>query len=307
MLLPTPNERKIQEVRAPFIEQAGVQLFVLREDLLHPMVSGNKWRKLRYNVEEAKKQGHHTLLTFGGAFSNHIHATAAAAKHAGFGCIGIIRGEEHLPLNHTLSYAVGQGMKIAYLNRAEYRQKSSENIINMLKDQHGAFYLVPEGGSNALAVKGCMEIVNDLPQQYDYWCCAMGTGGTLAGIIAGLAGQGQVVGFPALKGASFLEQEVIELQKAHISTAYTNFQLCLTYHFGGYAKAKPELVDFINDFKATYQIPLDPVYTGKMIYGVCDQIRKGHFKRGSSIIAVHTGGLQGIEGFNARSKRFRLS
>lgn len=282
------------------LQEQGVELWVKREDLLHPHISGNKWRKLKYNLQEAGQQGHHALLTFGGAYSNHIAATAAAGQEYGFKTIGIIRGEEHLPLNPTLRFATSCGMQLHYISRDKYKLKAEPDFLEELQQQFGQVYLLPEGGTNLLAVKGCTEIVQDIPITYDYICSAMGTGGTLAGIVAGLAGEKQVLGFPALKGGEFLQQEVEELVRAYSGHTYSNWQLITDYHFGGYAKVKPELLAFMEAFGQKHHIPLEPVYTGKMLYGLFDLIRKGFFARGSRIVAVHTGGLQGNAGFRER-------
>ncbi len=282
------------------LQEQGVTLWVKREDLLHPQISGNKWRKLKYNLQEAGQQGHHSLLTFGGAYSNHIAATAAAGKEYGFHTIGIIRGEEHLPLNPTLSFATSCGMQLHYISREEYRHKSDPAFLDELQEKYGKAYLLPEGGTNLLAVKGCTEIVADMPVAFSHICCAMGTGGTLAGIVAGLAGDKAILGFPALKGGDFLRQEVEELVQAYCGKSYSNWQLVTQYHFGGYAKVKPELLHFMQQFKEQHHIQLEPIYTGKMMYGLFDLIRQGHFPRGSRIVAVHTGGLQGNAGFAQR-------
>ena len=294
---PTP----VQLIDDPLLQAAKVSLAIKRDDLIHPRISGNKWRKLKYNVVAAREQGHSTLLTFGGAYSNHIAATAAAGKEWGLNTIGIIRGEEQLPLNSTLQLAKEQGMQLYYISREEYRLKHKAEVLQTLEAQFGSFYVVPEGGSNALAVKGCAELVEELDvQQYDFVCVACGTGGTLAGIVAGLRRRRQALGFPALKGGSFLKAEVDGLTEAYNGELYHNYQLMTDYHFGGYAKWTPELIAFINSFKSRHGIALDPVYTGKLFYGLFDLVKKGWFKPGSRLLAIHTGGLQGIKGFNGR-------
>ena len=294
------EEAPLQKLEDELLREQGVELWVKREDLLHPHISGNKWRKLKYNLQEARQQGHHTLLTFGGAYSNHIAATAAAGKEYGLKTIGIIRGEEHLPLNPTLRFATSCGMELHYIPRDKYKLKAEPDFLEEIQQQFGNVYVLPEGGTNLLAVKGCTEIVQDIPIEYDYICSAMGTGGTLAGIVAGLAGEKQVLGFPALKGGEFLKQEVEELVRAYSGHTYSNWQLITDFHFGGYAKVKPELLAFLEEFRQKHHIPLEPVYTGKMLYGLFDLIRKGFFARGSRIVAVHTGGLQGNAGFRER-------
>ena len=282
------------------IDEHRVELYIKREDLTDPYISGNKYRKLKYNLISAKEQGKQILLTFGGAYSNHIHAVAYAGYKFGFKTIGVIRGEEHLPLNPTLKDATYFGMSLYYLSRSEYRDKSSKRIIEQLKTKFGDFYLVPEGGSNALAVKGCTEILNKSEKSFDHICCACGTGGTIAGITVSMNGAKKVWGFPALKNGQFLKEIITKLTKEYNNLAYNNWNLILDYHFGGYAKYDSNLIDFINDFNQKHGIQLDPIYTGKMMYGLYDQIRNGLFRKEEKILAIHTGGLQGITGFNER-------
>ncbi|WP_303319114.1 pyridoxal-phosphate dependent enzyme [Flavivirga abyssicola] len=280
----------------------GVELFIKREDEIHPFVSGNKYRKLKYNLLEAKKKGFKTLLTFGGAFSNHIAAVASAGNLLGFKTIGVIRGEElenKILDNETLSFAKQNGMQFKFVSREAYRNKTSEAFLAKLKDTFNDFYLIPEGGTNALAVKGCEEILTETDKAFDYICCAVGTGGTISGLINCSKLSQQVLGFPALKG-DFLQQDISKF------VTKTNWDLITDYHFGGYAKINDELVAFINTFKELNKIPLDPVYTGKMMFGVFDLINKGYFKKGSKILAIHTGGLQGIKGMNRVLKNKNL-
>lgn len=293
-------EAPLQQLHSPVWADQGIALWVKREDLLHPTISGNKWRKLKYNLQEAKRLQHDTLLTFGGAYSNHIAAVAAAGREFGFRTIGIIRGEEHLPLNPTLSFATAAGMALHYISREAYRQKTDPAFLEQLAQQFGQPYIIPEGGTNTLAVKGCTEIVSDITIDFDYICCASGTGGTLAGIISGLDGRKQALGFPALKGGAFLREEIEQLVIGYNGQHYDNWQLITDYHFGGYAKVKPELLDFMRSFEQEHSLPLEPVYTGKLFYGLIDLIRQGYFSEGSRVVAVHTGGLQGNAGFKER-------
>ena len=293
-------EIPIVEIYDPLIKSHGIRLFIKREDLTNHFISGNKFRKLKYNLLEAKKDGYDTLLTFGGAFSNHIHAAAYAGHKYGFKTIGVIRGEETLPLNATLSEAQGFGMRLHYVSRSKYKNKTMGTFIDELKSLYGKFYLVPEGGSNALAVKGCMEIVDPRVKEFDHICCASGTGGTMAGIAAGMAGEKRIWGFPALKNAGFLRSVIADLILEYNAGDYLNWDLILDYHFGGYAKFDEQLISFINDFKRKHGIPLDPIYTGKLMFGIYDLIKNGFFKVGERILAIHSGGLQGIKGFNAR-------
>ncbi|AZJ36815.1 1-aminocyclopropane-1-carboxylate deaminase/D-cysteine desulfhydrase [Tenacibaculum singaporense] len=298
--IPTPENQQIQ---LPVLTTKGIELFVKREDTIHPFVSGNKFRKLKYNIEEAEQQEKEVLLTFGGAFSNHIAATAAAGKIAGFKTIGIIRGDElgkdvtkTLSQNETLRNAYENGMQFKFITREAYRNKTSEAFINQLKKEFGDFYLVPEGGTNALAVQGCEEILTNEDEKFNYICCAVGTGGTISGLINSAKKHQKVIGFPALKG-DFLVDEIQPYVKGS-----ENWSLQTDYHFGGYGKYNEELIRFINEFKEQTTILLDPIYTGKMLFGILDLVAKGAFPVGSKLLAIHTGGLQGIAGVNQKLK-----
>ncbi|QNF35731.1 1-aminocyclopropane-1-carboxylate deaminase/D-cysteine desulfhydrase [Adhaeribacter swui] len=295
-----PSAAPLQLISEPLLQEKQITLYLKREDLLHPHISGNKWRKLKYNLIEAKNHQKDTLLTFGGAYSNHIVAVAAAGQEYNFKTIGFIRGEAHEPLNSTLQFAQNCGMQLHYIDRTTYRQKQDPAFQGNLKKQYPNAYILPEGGTNLLAVKGCTEIVTDINIPFDYICCAAGTGGTLSGIIAGLNGYAQVIGIPALKGGEFLKTDVTALVKEYSGQEYQNWQLQTDYHFGGYAKVKPELITFIQVFKENHHVQLEPVYTGKMLYGIYDLIRQDYFKAGCTITAIHTGGLQGLAGFAER-------
>lgn len=268
---------------------AGVRLLVKRDDLIHPELPGNKWRKLKYNLVAATDQGHDTLLTFGGAYSNHIRATAAAGYYFGYRTIGVIRGEEHLPLNPSLAYAVGRGMRLTYLDRTTYRHKHTPEVIDALRQRWGRFYLLPEGGSNPLAVTGCAELPGEIDRDFDVICCPVGTGGTLAGIAAGLAPGRRAIGFSVLKGGEFLAGEVERLQFEAVGKSTGNWHIEHGFHCGGYAKATPELGEFAADFTARHAITLDMVYTAKMMLGVITLAQDGRFAQGSRIVAVVTG------------------
>jgi len=298
----------LQRLRSDFLDHAEVQLYIKRDDLIHPLFGGNKWRKLKYNLIRAREQNIDTLLTFGGAWSNHIHATAAAGKHFGFQTIGIIRGEEQEPLNATLAFARSQGMQLRYIVRQQYRRKNEPRFIEELRRRFGNIYILPEGGSNQLAIRGCKEIVPEVNEElsrqgetgFDYICCASGTGATLAGLASTISRNQQAIGFSALKG-DFLQDEVgrfLEGDEAHDLSTTPNWRVENRYHFGGYAKASDELINFIRTFKERYAVELDVVYTGKMFYGLFDMIASAEFPAGSVIVAVHSGGLQGNKGFN---------
>ncbi|UOQ73752.1 1-aminocyclopropane-1-carboxylate deaminase/D-cysteine desulfhydrase [Hymenobacter cellulosilyticus] len=292
----------IQELQEPVATQHGVRLLLVRDDLTHPELPGNKWRKLKYNLQAARKQGHDTLLTFGGAFSNHIAAVAAAGQLQSFRTIGLIRGEETLPLNPTLARAAADGMHLRYLDRETYRRKHEPAVLAELLAQTGPAYVLPEGGTNTLALPGCAELVSELAAHtsFDTLCVACGTGGTLAGLLTGLNGQHQAMGVAVLKNGSFLQDEINALTQATAGRQYANWELRTDYHFGGYAHFSAELLGFIQEFQARHGVLLDPVYTGKLLYAVLDLIRQGHFAAGSTVAAVHTGGLQGWQGFRQR-------
>jgi|TARA_B110000238_G_C16128227_1_gene440268 1-aminocyclopropane-1-carboxylate deaminase len=302
--MPNVENSIIEEVIFSGLKQKKCSLYIKREDLIHPYVSGNKYRKLKYNIEQAKVDKKQLLLTFGGAYSNHIAAVASVGKKNKFETIGVIRGEEladnlqnTLETNPTLRFAHDCGMKFKFVSREAYRDKSSECFIANLKNEFGDFFLIPEGGTNELAVKGCEEILSSDTEQFDFICISVGTGGTISGIINSAKKHQKVIGFPALKG-EFLVDEIKKW--AHLDS---NWELNTDYHFGGYAKTTNELIEFINYFKQETKIQLDPIYTGKMVFGVVDLINKDYFAEGSRILLVHTGGIQGIEGVNSILKR----
>ncbi|MDY2588447.1 1-aminocyclopropane-1-carboxylate deaminase/D-cysteine desulfhydrase [Winogradskyella aquimaris] len=291
------NKKVINETVG--LKNSFIKLVIKREDLIHPFISGNKYRKLKYNILKAKELKKATLLTFGGAYSNHIAATAYAGRSSGFKTIGVIRGDElnrKIESNPTLKFAKSCGMEFKFVSREEYRLKSKNNFIENLTIEFGEFYLIPEGGTNDLAVKGCEEILNDEDSDFDFICCCVGTGGTISGLINASKPHQKILGFPALKG-DFIQEDIRKFARKN------NWDIITDYHFGGYGKIKPELITFINDFNRRYHIPLDPVYTGKMMYGIFDLIEKQFFPDGSKILAIHTGGLQGIEGMNIRLKQ----
>jgi len=283
-----------------FPEQVPVKVFIKRLDLIHPYVSGNKWFKQKYNLIKAREDGYETVLTFGGAFSNHIHATAAAGKEFGFKTIGIIRGEEHIPLNATLQFAADQGMKMFYINRSSYRKKHLPEFAEWIYDKLGKVYIVPEGGTNQLAIKGAAEIPALIETDFDYITTACGTAGTISGIIAGLKGNKIVLGFAVLRGANFLLKCAENNVREFTGNSFDNWSINLDYHFGGYAKINRELILFIRKIEELNGIVLDPVYTGKMLYAVYNLAKKGFFGKGKTIVALHTGGQQGIEGMKQR-------
>jgi 1-aminocyclopropane-1-carboxylate deaminase len=314
----------IQQINSEIIRSAGVDLYVLRLDLMHPWVNGNKWFKLKYNLLEAKEKNFTTLLTFGGAYSNHIYATAAAGNLFGFRTIGVIRGEERLPLNPTLNFAVQQGMQLVYTNREMYRQRNTPVVEEYLQQRFGEVFIIPEGGSNLNGVRGCMEIIGDAMSTavtersrsagyayaFDRICVACGTATTLTGIALSLHQGQRAIAFPVLKNGAFLAQEIESLLTNYLasdlptpSNSPASWELVCDYHFGGYAKVNDELLVFSQQFTQEHGVPLDYVYTAKMFYGVMDLLKQGFFSKGDSLLLVHTGGLQGNVGMEERLQR----
>jgi 1-aminocyclopropane-1-carboxylate deaminase len=289
-----------QKINFPFPK--SISLYIKREDLIHPFVSGNKFRKLKYNLLEAKAKNERMLLTFGGAFSNHIAAVAYAGKEQGFKTFGIIRGEElqtKINENPTLKFAQNCGMQFKFVTRETYNQKNEDFFLDHLRQTLGQFYLIPEGGTNQLAIKGCEEILTNEDAAFDLICCAVGTGGTISGLINSALPHQKILGFPALKG-DFLQNEI------RIFAKNENWECISDYHFGGYGKVTPELIHWINYFYQETKIPLDPIYTAKMVFGVLDLIDKNYFPENSKILLIHTGGLQGIQGMNIKLEAKKL-
>lgn len=294
----TNETAQYTKIDLPLLSAKGIQLAFKREELLFPGISGNKYRKLKYNIQAAKAAKQHTLLTFGGAFSNHIAAVAYAGAVNGFKTIGVIRGEElaSLPLNPTLEKAKSHGMSFHFVTREAYREKHRPQFVAKLQETFGHFYLIPEGGTNALAVKGCTEILHELDTKFTHISVAVGTGGTLSGLAEAAFDHQEILGFPALKGA-FLQKDICNF------TQQNNWSLFESYHFGGYAKVTPTLVHFANQFNMDTGIVLDPIYTAKMVFGVMNLIANDYFESGAHILMIHTGGLQAIEGMNEKLQR----
>jgi D-cysteine desulfhydrase len=282
-------EQIAQTIPYQQITVEGLNISIKRLDLVHPQISGNKFFKLKYNLLAAQQQGCKKLLTFGGAYSNHIAATAYAAQLFGFESLGIIRGEElaNKPLNATLNTAQQFAMQLQFVTREAYRQKQSAEYLAQLQLDYPDYYVIPEGGTNALAIQGCTEILSDADRQnYDLICCAVGTGGTITGLIEASAVHQQIIGFSALKG-DFLTAEIQQL------TQKRNWHITDQYCCGGYAKTTPELLQFIRRFEQQYDIPLEQIYTGKMLFGLSDLIQHGTFPLDHRILVIHSGGLQG--------------
>lgn len=302
MFTPKKAEVSIQKIEGFSTLLGKSNVFMLREDEIHPMVSGNKFRKLKYNIQETLRLKKKGILSFGGAYSNHIAALAAAGKELKISTVGIIRGEElkeKIEDNPTLLFAKNCGMHLYFVTREAYRDKTESYLLEYISKEFKDYYVVPEGGTNELAVKGCEEILSENTKDFDYICTPVGTGGTIAGIVNASQTHQKILGFSALKG-TFQKEEIKKY------TSKTNFELLDAYCFGGYGKIDEELVRFINTFKNKTEIQLDPVYTGKMMFGIFDLIKQKKLKENSRILAVHTGGLQGISGMNQLLKKKKL-
>lgn len=268
-----------------------VSVSVLRLDKIHPVVSGNKLFKLHYFLQEALQSSHKTILSFGGAYSNHLAATAYACSVLGLKSIGIVRGEEPAMLSHTLQQCIHDGMHLKFISRNQYAGKEDTALVHSLLDEFGECTVVPEGGYHPLGAKGAALIMQLLGDEYTHICTAMGTASTLAGLLLGARASQKITGIPVLKGISDMEERITHL--TGYKTLPGNLELLTGYHFGGYAKKTGELIQFMNQCWQQYQLPLDFVYTAKMLYAVTDRIKNDHFPRGSNIICLHTGGLQG--------------
>ncbi|WP_460985261.1 1-aminocyclopropane-1-carboxylate deaminase/D-cysteine desulfhydrase [Spirosoma fluminis] len=288
LLTRSDAESPLQYLDEPFPEPVPIRLFLKRDDLLHPQISGNKWRKLKYNLLAANAEDRTTLLTFGGAYSTHLYATAAAGQAFGFRTIGVVRGDElaHAPRNATLAFCEACGMQLVFVSRTDYKRKDEQAFLMEQEHRFGPCYVLPEGGTNTLAIQGTAEIMPEIVSRLealpDYVCCAVGTGGTVLGLAQTAPVTTTVLGFLALKASDF-----------QLPKPAPNVQLVPDYAFGGYAKTTPDLLAFIRLFEQKSGIRIEQVYTGKMLYGIYDLARQGFFPDGASVVAVHTGGLQG--------------
>jgi 1-aminocyclopropane-1-carboxylate deaminase len=288
-------------LQSGLLDLKGIQVVVKRDELNHPLVMGNKWRKLKYNLELAQAQQKKTLVTYGGAFSNHIVATAAAAYYSGFKSIGIIRGDElNAESNPTLQTAAKLGMQLEFTGRREFADiKKNLSLPQGVKSNDLSFmYFLPEGGTNQLAVKGASEIIGEINQPFDICCTAMGTGGTFLGLLQAMGGKNTLWGFSALKG-DWVQDQIKQSTEVY-DIAHDNYLLFHDNLFGGYGRFDRKLIQFILDFRQEYNILLDPIYTGKMFFRVWEMMKNDQIAKGTTILMIHTGGLQGIKGFNFR-------
>jgi len=285
----------LQKIEDTLLQQAGVELWLKRDDLIHPVISGNKWRKLKYILNHALHCQMHTIISMGGPWSNHLHALAYAGKQLGLTTKAFVRGEKPEVLSPTLRDVLAWGMEIQFVSRQHYRDLRQYRTFDSLPGLKTGEYWLPEGGASTLALQGIHEIVTEIPVQYDSLAVAVGTGTTLAGLIAASDQGKQIVGIAALKGAAFLYDDV---KRLIFPEEKSNWRILLDYHAGGFAKATPVLLAFMQQFEARQQIRLDKVYNAKMLYAIYDQIRQGAFQRGDRIVAIHTGGLQGMRTMN---------
>ena len=287
--LPSPLQPVDDE---PFTRR-GVRLVLKRDDLIHSALPGNKWRKLAPNLRAAAEAGDRALLTFGGAYSNHLRATAAAGRLLGFDTLGVVRGDElaHAPLNWSLARCAADGMRLHFVDRATYRRKTDPDVLAALRDRFGAFRLIPEGGSNSLAAQGCTELGRELRGHADTVAVACGTGGTLAGLAAGLGPGQRALGVPVLRGGSphFLHETVAELQRAAFGGVRGDWTLVEGFDFGGYARRTPELDAFAEAFEARHGLPVERVYVAKLLFALTTLVEQGAFPSGSTVVAVVTG------------------
>jgi 1-aminocyclopropane-1-carboxylate deaminase len=301
----------LQRVRLPEFERSGVELSMWRLDLLDAAASGNKLFKLAENFAAARAAGCNRLLSFGGAYSNHLHALALLGAAAGFHTIGIVRGEPDAAANPTLQDAQRAGMQLHFVDRATYRRRHEAGELAGLQHRFGPCHIIPEGGANAAGVEGCRTLGSALRTLLaqsgegppDLVVLPAATGSTLAGLVAGLDGYCETLGIAVLKGAGFLV-DAVSAGLAGVAAAHcTRWSVELDEHGGGYARASPELLAFVADFAQRSGIPVEPVYTGKMLYALHRRIAAGGFARGTRLVALHTGGLQGLRGFASASDR----
>ena len=288
--IPTP----IQEINLKIHNPNNIRLFIKREDLIHRIVSGNKWRKLKYNFEHVVNYKIDTILSFGGAYSNHLHALSWLANLRNIKSIGIVRGDPSYRNNPTLSFCVKNKMDLHFLSRKLYRESKFDNeVINKLKKKHEKIFIIPEGGFNNFGIKGCREIMNEVDENFDTICCSIGSGCTAVGLIQTLKDHQNFLGFSSFKNSKLLEDVISKNTSSKI-----NWKINCDYNFGGFGKVNTDLIKFIDSFAQLYKIELDPVYTSKLFFGLFDMISKKKIKKESRILVIHTGGLQGLQGIN---------
>ncbi len=280
----------VEQIQHPLLDEYDFPLYIKRDDLIHPIISGNKWRKLKYTLLHALEHGHDHLISMGGAYSNHLHALAYIGYKLNIKTTGLIRGEQPKQESQTLSDLRKGNMNLEFVNRSAFRDLRKHRAFNAPPAKQYSGFWIPEGGASEYAFKGIAEIVKEINMEFDTLTLACGTGITLAGLAKKLPAEKRVLGFSSIKGGGFLEKDIKKLIKQR---SITNWSVNFDYHFGGFAKTNDELLPFIKDFEKETSIPLEPVYNGKMLFGLFDIIKNGKLKKGQKIIALHTGGLQG--------------
>ena len=289
--IPSP----ITKISSNFLDKKSINIFIKRDDLIHNVVSGNKWRKLKYNLQQARKNGYNSVLSFGGAYSNHLHALSFAANQMNFNSIGVIRGDKCEKMNQTLSFCKDKNMRFHYLDRSTYRNsKYSRDVLITLQNLFGDFYMIPEGGNNLFGVQGCEEILKEVNIDFDYILCSVGTGCTAAGLIKSIRSSQQFLGFSPFKKVEEQKKNIFNYCNSHL----TNWDILADYHFGGFNKFNDNLIKFIRQFYLDYNIQLDIIYMGKLFYALFDLIKSDFFAKKTTILILHSGGLQGLQGFN---------
>jgi 1-aminocyclopropane-1-carboxylate deaminase len=284
----------VHQINDQLFDEQDLKVFIKRDDLIHPIISGNKWRKLKYLLKDAQFTNKNHLVTFGGAYSNHLLATAAAAAKFGFKSTGIVRGEQ--VENDTLFLCRLHGMQLIFTDRESYRNKQAL-FIKYFRGDNDAFF-INEGGASAEGAKGCRELVNELTETYDHIFCACGTGTTAAGVINGITNHQLPTQFhavPVFKNGGFMTDEIDKLLITPVE-----YHLHTDYHFGGYGKVNDELIAFVKSFVAKTGVLIEPIYTGKMLYAIYDLAAKNYFKPESRILAIHSGGIWGLLGMKDR-------
>lgn len=295
----------LQKIEHPLFEKFQLNIQIKRDDLIDPIISGNKWRKLKYNLKHVKDKGYQGIVSFGGAYSNHIHALAYACKAQNLKSIGVIRGEENYQDNFTLSQARKWGMQLHFVNRKTYREKNNSELLNRLNKQYPNFFIVPEGGSNALAIPGVAEICQELKSQteYDTLITPVGSAGTISGLIQGDNGEHNILGIAVLKQQDYLENEISGLLSTNDNAKNVqNWKILNEFHQGGYAKFSQSNLAQLKSFQQAVNIPFEPVYSGKMILALLALIQDNYFPKGHRIVLLHTGGLQGLGGLIEQKK-----
>jgi len=302
-----PKYSPLEPVYHPIFEQYGIQVLIKRDDLIHPIISGNKWRKLKYNIDNVKEHQLKGIVSFGGSYSNHIHAVSFACKINKLNSVGIIRGEEEYANNATLSQAQKWGMKLEFINRKSYKERNNPVFLQQLQNRYPDYYIVPEGGSNELAIRGVKEVCHELKHQtkFDTLITPVGSAGTMSGLILGDNEEHNIIGIAVLKQAEYLNTTI----KSFLSTNdhnFTNWKLLSEFHCGGYAKFSQENLADIVAFSKVTGIPFEPIYSGKMVLALLTLVKQGYFAKGHRIVLLHTGGLQGLAGL-AEQKRVNLN